>query len=208
MYTPSFNAVTEERDLRELVAAARAGWLVTVGPDGLPVATFLPVVWREGTVLGHLSRANEQWRELQEGAACLVICTGPDAYVSPSWYATKQDGGRVVPTWNYSAVQLAGTVHVHDDVAWVRDVVTELTNLHERDRAHPWRVADAPEAYVEGQLRGIVGVEVRVSRVQGKAKLSQNRPAADRRGVIEGLRHEPFAGAPLVAEAMEKREEH
>jgi len=203
MYTPPFNRVDDEQELRALVAACRTGWLVTTGADGAPQATFLPVLWRDDTVVAHLARANRHWRDITDGTPALVVCTGPDAYVSPSWYAAKAEHGRVVPTWNYSAVQLTGTLRVHTDPAWLLEAVTDLTQAHESGRTDPWQVADAPEEYVAGQLRGIVGLELTVTGVTGKAKLSQNRSAADRRGVVAGLRAEPFARAGEVADQMD-----
>jgi transcriptional regulator len=186
-----------------MVAAARSGWFVTTGADGVPVATLLPIMWVDGIVIAHMAKANRQWRDLVPGAPALVIVTGPDAYVSPSWYAAKAEHGRVVPTWNYSAVHLTGTVEVHHEPEWLLAAVTHLTDTHEGSRADRWRVTDAPEAYVSGQLRGIVGIEVAVAKVEGKAKLSQNRSVGDQRGVIDGLRGEQVPGADAVADAME-----
>jgi transcriptional regulator len=188
VYVPPFNAVTEQDELREMVDAARSGWLVTVGPDGGPVATLVPILWRGDLVIAHLARANRQWRELPPDSPGLIIVGGPEAYVSPVWYAAKAEHGRVVPTWNYTAVQLTGTVTIHHDSEWLRAAVTELTDTHESGRAERWQVSDAPEAYLEAQLRGIVGIEFRVTGVDGKAKLSQNRSADDRLGVVAGLR--------------------
>ena len=204
MYTPRFNAVDDQDEVRAMVAAARSGWLVTVGEDGVPIATLLPVLWTGDTVVAHMAKANEQWRQIRPGAPALVICGGPEAYVSPAWYEAKAEHGRVVPTWNYTAVHLTGTVQVHEDPAWLRAAVEELTDRHESGRAERWHVADAPASYVEGQLRGIVGVEVTVTRVEGKAKLSQNRSEADQRGVVAGLRDEDGGdrGAAAVADAM------
>ncbi len=133
----------------------------------------------------------------------LLICSGPEAYISPSWYAAKAEHGRVVPTWNYSAVHLSGTVRVHQDREWLRYAVNRLTGMHENGRSDPWQPSDAPENYIEGQLAGIVGLEITVTRVEGKAKLSQNRSAADRRGVISGLLSEDHYPAAEVAAAME-----
>jgi transcriptional regulator len=134
-----------------------------------------------------MARANAHWQHIGDDAPALVIATGPEAYVSPSWYATKAEHGKVVPTWNYSAVQLRGTARVHHDREWLRAAVTDLTGVHEHDRDEPWHVTDAPAAYVEGQLGGIVGVEITVTGITGKAKLSQNRSEADQRGVVAGL---------------------
>ena len=203
MYVPRFNQMPED-EVRVFVASVATAQLVTVGPDGVPDATFLPVLWRGDALVGHLARANEHWRRMVEGSSALAVVTGPDAYVSPGWYATKREHGKVVPTWNYSAVHLRGSVHVHDDVDWLRDLVTELTDVHERGRDHPWHVTDAPERYVAGQLRAIVGVELRVTEVEAKAKLSQNRSEEDRAGVVEGLAREPLGRS--VADAMRAQE--
>jgi transcriptional regulator len=178
--------------------------LITVGADSYPAATLLPVLWRGDRVIAHMARANEHWRSIAPGSPALLVSTGADAYVSPSWYASKAEHGKVVPTWNYSAVHLTGRVTVHDDPAWVRDAVTELTETHEQPRPHPWAVSDAPEKYVAGQLRAIVGLEVVIERVEGKAKLSQNRSADDQDGVIVGLRAEDDARAVAVAADMER----
>lgn len=201
MYTPGFNAVTDEAEVRRMVAAVGSAQLVSTGPDGYPAATLLPVVWRDDVVVAHLARANEHWQHL-DGAAVLLVVTGPDAYVSPGWYAAKAEHGRVVPTWNYSVVQLRGRATVHQDPAWLRRAVDDLTDAHEAHRAQPWATDDAPAAFVDGQLRGIVGVEVLVERVEGKAKLSQNRSEADRAGVVTGLLAEPDPRATAVAGQM------
>lgn len=137
-------------------------------------------------LLGHFARNNDHWRRA-DGRRGLVIVRGPDFYVSPSWYASKAEHGRVVPTWNYMTAHVHGTVTVHDDVDWVEDVVRRLTEVHESGRPDPWSVDDAPEKYFRGQLRAIVGVEVAVERVDAKLKLSQNRPPADIDGVITAL---------------------
>jgi transcriptional regulator len=202
MYAPAFNRVDDEDVARRMVADAGAGELVTVGPDGYPVATLLPVLWSGDRVRAHLARANPHWQLVDEDSPGLLVVTGPQAYVSPSWYASKAEHGRVVPTWNYTTVHLTGRVRVHDDVEWLRDLVSDLTSSHEGGRAAPWAVTDAPAAYVEGQLRGVVGVELVVERVEAKAKLSQNRSEADRAGVVEGLRAEGTAGPGEVADLM------
>ncbi|GAA6525324.1 FMN-binding negative transcriptional regulator [Intrasporangium sp. DVR] len=201
MYVPHFN-VMEEADVVGFLAAHPAGHLVTVGPDGRPDVTLLPLVLDEGRVLAHLARANEHWRRITSGSSGLLVVTAADAYISPSWYASKREHGRVVPTWNYSEVQLSGQVTVHDDEAFVRDVVTRLTERHEAHRSRPWGVTDAPERYIAGQLRAVVGVELRVESVSAKAKLSQNRSRADREGAIAGLEAEPGSSSHDVARAM------
>ncbi len=202
MYTPPFNLQDNEAELRAFVAYVRAGWLVTNGQVAAPSATFLPVIWRDNTVIAHFAKANPHWREIGPETAALIIVTGPDAYVSPTWYAAKAEHGKVVPTWNYSAVHLTGLAQVHHEPEWLRMAVEELTHEHEGRRQEPWHVTDAPSAYIEAQLRGIVGVELTVSKVEGKAKLSQNRSRADREGVVTGLRQSARPDDLSVADQM------
>lgn len=185
-----------------MVREAGAATLVTTGPDGYPRASLLPVLWLGDRLVMHLARANDHWRLIQDGDPALAVVTGPDAYVSPTWYPSKQETGRVVPTWNYSAVHVTGRLSVHQDPEWLLDAVSGLTDLHEQGREHPWSVGDAPERYLEKQLRAIVGVELRVERVEAKAKLSQNRSDADAAGVVEGLRRDGGRRAAAVADAM------
>jgi transcriptional regulator len=187
MYVPSFNAVTDEAEIRAMVAGIGSAELITVGADGYPVATLLPILWDGDTVIAHFARANQHWEQIADDAPTLLVCTGEQAYISPSWYAAKAEHGRVVPTWNYSSVHLTGRARVHQDAEWLRHVVTALTERHETGREEPWAVTDAPGPFVDGQLRGIVGVEITVDKVEGKAKWSQNRSAADRAGVAAGL---------------------
>ena len=186
LYVPRFNAMDPD-DVRPFVEAVATAQLVTVGDDGVPDATFLPVLWEGDRLVGHLARANAHWRRIVSGSPALAIVTGPDTYVSPSWYATKAEHGKVVPTWNYSVVHLRGHIIVHDDADWVRDLVTRLTDRHEQLRTDRWAVTDAPADYIEKNLRPIVGVELVVSSVEAKAKLSQNRSDEDRAGVAVGL---------------------
>lgn len=183
MYVPHFNRVEDEAATRDFVRSASVGTLITTGPDGAPDATLLPVMWHGDRIIAHFARANGHWRRIEHDSAGLVVVYGPDAYVSPSWYPSKQEHGKTVPTWNYSAVQVRGRVTVHDDVQWLRRAVTELTDEHEAELPEPWAVTDAPERYVEGQLKAIVGVELVVEEVTAKAKWSQNRSDADRDGV-------------------------
>lgn len=190
MYVPAHFAM-DDGAVRELLTRHGAADLVTMTPDGL-VATFLPFlhdpdVGASGALLGHLARNNDQWRRPVTGEA-LVIVRGPDAYVSPSWYPSKRAHGRVVPTWNYLTAHVYGRLVVHDDLDWVEALVRRLTAKHEALGAPPWTVDDAPQEFVAGQLRAIVGVELVISRVEAKAKLSQNRSAADVDGVVSGLR--------------------
>jgi len=186
LYVPRVNAMAAD-DVRPFVAAVATAQLVTVGADGAPDATFLPVLWEGDRLVGHVARANAHWRRMLEDSPALAVVTGPDAYVSPGWYASKAEHGRVVPTWNYSVVHLRGRLRIHDDPDWVRALVTRLTDRHEQPRDEPWQVTDAPEDYVVKNLRPIVGVELVVELVEAKAKLSQNRSDEDRAGVAQGL---------------------
>jgi transcriptional regulator len=201
MYVPAHFAMAEAAVQRLLVEHG-AGDLITATSQGL-LATMLPFVFDpaagpHGALFGHLARNNDQWRHPALGEA-LVILRGPDAYISPSWYASKAEHGRVVPTWNYVTAHVYGELVVHDDVEWLGDLVRRLTEKHEAGRPRPWSVDDAPPAFVAGQLRAIVGVELRISRIEAKAKLSQNRPAADIDGVVDGS----AAHDPEMARAVE-----
>jgi transcriptional regulator len=190
MYIPAHFAADAEV-VNDLLANHGAGDLITQTQDGL-LATMLPFVHEpsvgeHGALYGHVARNNDQWRTPVTGEA-LAIVRGPDAYVSPSWYASKAEHGRVVPTWNYITAHVYGELIVHDDPGWVEFVVRRLTDKHEAAKGgKPWEVDDAPRQYIEGQLRAIVGLELRITRIQAKAKLSQNRPPADVEGVIAGL---------------------
>ena len=190
MYVPPAFAVDDVAALHASMRAARLANLVTATAEGL-VASPLPLLLDEtegsqGVLYGHLARANPQWRAAPLGEA-MALFMGPDAYVTPSWYATKRETGKVVPTWNYVAVHAYGPVEFFEDAGRLLEVVTRLTNLHEGPRAEPWAVADAPEPFIRSQLRGIVGLRMPITRLEGKRKLSQNRNAADRAGVAAGL---------------------
>ena len=208
MYVPTHFAATGDV-VRDLLTRHGAADLVTATADGLQ-ATLLPFLYeptvgKHGSLYGHLARANGQWRSPARGEA-LAIVRGPDAYVTPTWYASTAEHGRVVPTWNYLTAHVYGHLVVHDDLAWVDDVVRRLTRKHEAGEAQPWDVDDAPAEYVAGQLRAIVGVEIVITRVEAKAKLSQNRPLADVEGVIAGLNARgDLAGAAVRAAAPVNR---
>lgn len=155
-----------------------------------------------GTLIGHLAKANPHARSADPAVQTLVIFQGADGYITPSYYAAKKEHGKVVPTWNYAAVHAYGTLEVFDDPARLLEVVTRLTERHEAVRAQPWAVNDAPDDFVQGMLRGIVGIALPIARLEGKVKMSQNRPAADQAGVIEGLRLDGQEGlAQAVARA-------
>jgi transcriptional regulator len=210
MYVPAHFAVSDLDQVAAFVKQAGAADFVTF--DGTRMtASLLPVIWdrsggQHGRLLGHLALANPQWEAADAGVPALAIVHGPQAYVSPSWYPSTRQHGRVVPTWNYTSVHFTGPVTFHRDAGWLRDIVTRLTEQHEHDRDHRWWVQDAPAAYIEGQLRGIVGIEMLVQDVQAKAKLSQNRSPADQAGAIAGLRGVPDPGAQAVADLMQASE--
>ena len=208
MYVPAHFA-PDAAQVDELLRNHGAADLVTLTEQGL-VATMLPFIYvppegprpagELGALHGHLARNNDQWKLDSVGEA-LAIVRGPDAYISPGWYASKAEHGRVVPTWNYVTAHVYGRFVVHDDPAWTEDLVRRLTTKHEARRDHPWSVDDAPRPFVEGQLRAIVGVELQITRIEAKAKLSQNRPPADVEGVIAGLRER---GDKEMADAVEE----
>ncbi|MBK3441253.1 MULTISPECIES: FMN-binding negative transcriptional regulator [Pseudomonas] len=191
MYTPRAFALDDLPEIQQLIQHTRLAQLVTVGENGLQ-ASHLPLLLNpdegpNGTLYGHLARANPQWRELQNGSEALVIFAGADAYISPAFYPAKAEHGKVVPTWNYIAVHAYGTPEVFSDAERLLKVVTALTDRHESGRAQPWRVSDAPADYIDGMLKAIVGFALPIERLVGKRKLSQNRSAADMAGVRDGL---------------------
>jgi transcriptional regulator len=190
MYLPK-HFTADHREARDLLHGIRVADLVTATERGL-YATFLPLIYdrsvaADGALLGHVARNNDHWR-LDPIGPSMVIAHGPDAYITPGWYASKQEHGRVVPTWNYLTAHIYGDLVIHDDPCWLEGIVRRLTERHESEREHPWSVDDAPREYTEGQLRAIVGIELKITRVEAKAKLGQNRSAADLDGVTAGLR--------------------
>lgn len=190
MYIPPAFREDELAALHATMRDARLANLVTATAEGL-VATPLPLLVAPdegpyGTLYGHVARANPQWKLPPTGDS-MAIFMGPDAYVTPSWYASKREHGKVVPTWNYVTVHAYGPVEFFDDADRLLDVVTRLTDRHERPRAEPWAVTDAPEPFIRSQLRGIVGLRLPITRIEGKRKMSQNRSEADRAGVAAGL---------------------
>ncbi len=191
MYLPPAFREDRLQVQHDLIRKHPLGLLVTVGHDG-PLASPLPFVLDSsastlGTLRGHLARGNTQWKESRLDINALVIFQGPDVYVSPSWYQTKQETGKVVPTWNYATVHARGKLRVIEDADWLSAQIAELTNQMEGQRAQPWAVSDAPSDYIESQIKGIVGLEIGIAEIEGKWKVSQNRPVADRRGVVQGL---------------------
>lgn len=202
MYTPPAFREDDPSTLRQIMREARLSTLVTPTLEGLQ-ATPLPLFLDEtegehGVLYGHLAKANPQWKSAPTGEA-LAIFMGPDAYITPSWYASKREHGKVVPTWNYAAVHAYGPVEFFEDETRLLQAVTRLTNLHETPRQQPWAVADAPEPFIKSQLKGIVGMRLTITRIEGKQKMSQNRPEADRQGVAAGLAESERASDRLVA---------
>jgi transcriptional regulator len=211
MYTPAAFAATDTAGLHDLIEAHGFGTLVSAEADG-PVATHLPFLVERargsrGTLVCHMARANPQWRALG-GTTCLAIFLGPHGYISPGWYASAP----AVPTWNYAAVHAYGHARVIEDESALREIVAKLAARHEAGRPQPWSLDRTPEEFVRGMLRAIVGIEIEIERLEGKHKLGQNRPAADRRGVLAALsasdrpgdrelanytaRHTPIGGQP------------
>jgi transcriptional regulator len=191
-----------------LIRVHPLGLLVTAGPNGLmanPIPFLIdPEASEKGTLSAHLSRANTQWRELGTVEECLVVFQGPQDYVTPSWYATKRETGKVVPTWNYATVHAWGRPRVIEDAEWLRRQIDDLTLSREHVRPEPWQVDDAPAPFVAAQIKGIVGVEIPIDRIEGKWKVSQNRPEADRLGVWEGFREEGGDSDEMAALVRER----
>jgi transcriptional regulator len=194
-----------------LIKAHPLGLLVTNGSSGLianPIPFALdPAASAHGTLRGHLSRANPQWKDFDPAQEALVVFQGVETYITPSWYEAKREHGKVVPTWNYAIVQAYGRMKTVDDPAWLLQQITAVTDVQEATRAEPWSVTDAPSDFLAGQLKGIIGIEIEITRIEGKWKVSQNRNEADRRGVAQGLRETDAEAARHMAELVDKRGE-
>jgi transcriptional regulator len=191
MYIPSHFAESRPEVLHRLISEHPFGMLVTHDGSGLD-ANHLPfeldaAAGQHGVLKGHVARTNPLWRSVANDAEVLVVFRAEDAYVSPSWYPSKQETHKHVPTWNYSVVHAHGRIHIHDDEQYVRGVVARLTRTHEATQAAPWKMTDAPADYIEAMLKAIVGIEIEITRLIGKFKLSQNREARDRQGAAEAL---------------------
>jgi transcriptional regulator len=202
MYLPKHFEETRVPVLHDLIRAHPLATLVMLTPGGLD-ANHIPFEIDPdpapfGTLRGHVARANPLWRTVSDVEA-LAVFQGPDLYVSPSWYVTKQETGKVVPTWNYAVVHAHGPLRVIDDRAWLRAFVETLTNRHEAGRRDPWKVTDAPADYVDSMVTAIVGIEIPITKLIGKWKVSQNRPEQDRAGVVEGLRRDGGDSASAMA---------
>ncbi len=197
MYLPPHFQQPDVKALHALMQAHPLATLVTHGAQGLD-ANLVPMMWVDdgsphGLLRAHVARANPVWRDTVKGSEVLAIFHGPDGYISPSWYATKRESGRVVPTWNYVVVQARGPLRVIDDASWLRELVTMLTGVHEGVRPQPWAVDDAPAEYIDAMLKGIVGIEIALTSLQGKWKVSQNQPERNRHGAAQGVAGEGHA---------------
>ncbi|MDG6926138.1 MAG: FMN-binding negative transcriptional regulator [Nitrososphaerota archaeon] len=191
MYNPRWFKEDRLRFLREEIGRIGFGSFVTLGKSGILVS-HVPMILDSsgrgnGLLYGHIARGNHQWRDTISGSEGLAMFLGPDAYITPRWYETKKQDGKVVPTWNYVAIHARGPVTFFDDPEQLRELVTKLTRKHESDASEPWEVSDAPEDYVSTELKMIVGFRMQITRIEGKRKMSQNRPEADIEGVISGL---------------------
>lgn len=205
MHCPSMFREQRLEVLHGLMTAHPLATLITAGSNGL-IANLIPFSLHNGGEKGilrtHLARGNKQLDALREGGETLVVFQGPECYVTPSWYPSKAEHGKVVPTWNFAMVQVRGKPQVIDDANWVRAQIDELTGKLENKREHPWQVSDAPGDFVAAQLKAVVGVEIPIISIAGKWKMSQNRLPADRQGVIDGLMAERVC--PSMLAAMDK----
>lgn len=203
MYQPNHFVEADPDVLAALIRAAPLATLIRGGAE--LCADVIPLELADGgtRLIGHVARANPLWREA-DGQPVLAVFHGAQAYISPSWYPSKAEHGRVVPTWNYAVVQAHGTLRAIEDVGWLEALVTRLTDRHEAARAAPWAVSDAPADYIHKMLKAIVGIEITVSKLTGKLKLSQNRSDEDRAGVLDGLGAHPLA-ADLRAAELRRR---
>ena len=196
--------------LQDEVDRISFGTMITVTKSGI-MASHVPMLIDRsrgelGTVFGHVARGNSQWRDSSPGSQGLAVFLGPDAYISPNWYKTKEETGKVVPTWNYVAIHVRGPVTFFEDAERLRGIVTKLTEHHEAYSKKPWNVTDAPAAYVSGELRQIVGFEMPIVKIEGKWKLSQNRPEADRNSVMTHLLERDRLRDEEVSYEMKRRE--
>ncbi|MDO6384887.1 MULTISPECIES: FMN-binding negative transcriptional regulator [unclassified Uliginosibacterium] len=207
MYIPASFREARSEILHAFMQAHPLGLLITHGPSGLQASPLPFLLYPDegecGVLRAHLARANPHWQDLQGLLECLVVFQGPQAYVTPSWYPSKAETHRAVPTWNYTAVHAWGRPEVTEDAAWLLRQLKDLTEQHEQRRPEPWALRDLPDDYLAGQLKAIIGIEIPLQRIEGKFKLSQNRNAADRAGVTRGLRdgqdpHRNEAVADLV----------
>jgi transcriptional regulator len=205
MYQPPHHREDRLEVQHALIRAHPFGTLITLSGDGI-VANSIPFILEPdgpyGILKGHVARANTQWRDFDAAVEALVVFQGVEGYITPSWYETKRETGKVVPTWNYVMVHAWGPMRAVEDRDWLASQIGSLTRQHEANRAEPWAVSDAPASFVESQLKGVVGIEIPISRIEGKWKVSQNRPEADREGVVAGLRAAGDADSLEMAELV------
>ena len=205
MYLPAHFAEQDAETLHHLITQNPLGALVVAGPDGLD-ANHIPFeldnqTGAHGTLRAHVARANPVWQQVQDGAPVLVIFQAEEGYISPNWYPSKHETHRQVPTWNYRVVHVHGSIQIRDDEKYVRGVIGRLTREHERRTgdAKPWKMADSEPAYIDGMVRSIVGIEIAITRITAKFKLSQNKEVRDQQGAIDALRAH---GNPALSDAM------
>jgi len=203
MYTPKYHALPDIRTMHTHIAEHPLGAWVCTAQNQL-IANHIPFVLdaqhvTNGRLLGHVSRANPVWRELDGGAPSVVMFMGPHAYITPSWYPGKRQHGKVVPTWNYVTVHVHGVARAIEDPSWILDVINRLTDGQEVRRTEPWKVSDAPSGYIEKMLRAVVGIEIIIERLEGRLKVSQDEDDQDRLGTVEGLRQSSTAPSQVLA---------
>jgi transcriptional regulator len=204
MYIPASFKESQPDRLHELIMKHPLGLLVTHGENGLEASPIPFLLYadegKQGVLRAHLAKANPHWKTLTDQTACLVVFQGPDGYVTPSWYPSKANTRKAVPTWNYATVQVRGIPQVIEDVAWLRRQLNDLTAFHEKLRPDPWSVSDAPTDYIISQMKAIVGIEIPIEHIEGKWKVSQNKDDADRKGVINGMRSDsdPHQNLPVA----------
>ena len=206
MYTPKYHALTNVAAMRAHIAEYPLGAWVCMAQSQL-MANHIPFVLdvqhgAHGRLLGHVSRANPVWRQLADGAPSVVMFMGPHAYITPSWYPGKHQHGKVVPTWNYVTVHAHGMARPIEDTEWILDVINRLTDAQESRRDTPWRVSDAPAAYIDQMLKAVVGIDIKIERLEGRLKVSQDEDEQDRLGTVEGLRRTSHAPAQTLSDLV------
>jgi transcriptional regulator len=209
MYVPASFREGRVEILHSLIVKYPLGLLITHGENGLEASPIPFLLYagegKHGVLRAHMARANSHWKSLSGQVGCLVVFQGPEGYVTPSWYPSKTNTDKAVPTWNYATVQVRGNPSVTEDAAWLRRQLDDLTSFHERSRPQPWSLNDAPSEYIANQMKAIIGIEIPIDRIEGKWKMSQNKNDADRAGVIAGMRSEsdPHHNVP-VAELVDR----
>ncbi|MFT7526637.1 MAG: transcriptional regulator [Arenicella sp.] len=207
MYNPSPFKQQDDQQLKSFIAQYPLATLVSISSLGLE-ANHIPFYFIEEAgkplLRGHIAKANPLWKEVADKSQVLMIFKGPQSYISPNWYPSKKEHGKVVPTWNYAAVHLSGEISFISDNAWKLDMLNTLTNKSERHQTDPWKVADSPEGHIERQMAGIVGIEISLSSMHGKWKMSQNRSESDHQGVVDGLSESGQAGTSETADFMKR----